>query len=131
MAFLSDNLLCRMYAPPQGSEESSPRFHCKFFESLTEDGLLNEKMRRIARKRRDVLQSREIEENDWFLGLRLEHEVPLEEAAMDFTTTPIIIDGERTTHAGRYSGAYEKNFGRANSYCNKKCGPLECRAIGG
>lgn len=113
MSFLPDKVLCSLYA------------QCSRFESLKEE------MSTTARKRRMVLQEREIEEHDWFLGLRLDHQVPLDEAAMDFVATPIVIDGEQTTHAERYSSAYEKNFGRANSYCNKKCGPLECKAVGG
>ena len=110
MPFLPDEVLCSLYA------------QCSRFESLKEE------MRIIAWKRKMVLQEREIEEHDWFLGLRVDHQIPLDEAAMDFVDRPIVLDGKVTNHADRFSDAYEQRFPIINDYCNKQCAYLYCKA---
>ncbi|MBI2665130.1 hypothetical protein HYX12_00735 [Candidatus Woesearchaeota archaeon] len=123
MGFLLDEQLCSMYSPElREIKDGKPRFSCKELEKLRKE------MKATATQRRNVLQEREIEEHDWYLGLRLQHEVPLEEAAIDFACAPIVIEEKPTTHAARYSDAYTTRFRQANSYCNKKCNPLNCNA---
>jgi|SRR3989338_11068432 len=77
-------------------------------------------IRQIDFRRVLTLELREVGEDEYYLGEQAHHSVGVDAASAHFAAN----------HGQRFRNAYEQNKTAIDAYCDRVCGPYECRGNG-